>query len=82
MTTIIFDVAASSEDSDSLACEDFESDSDYEELNAEEILKTYQELLEKFVKVHTLNKSLKAKICDPAGENKWLEEFVAKYKTL
>ena len=39
-------------------------------------------MLENFIKVRTLNKSLKDKICDLLGENEWLEEAVEKYKIL
>ena len=69
-TATIFEVAASSDNSNSSENEDSESDiDDTEGLNAEEIMKAYEELLQKFIKVHTLNKSLKDKICDLVGEN-------------
>ena len=68
-TTTIYEIAASSDNSDSSENEYSESDiDDAEGLNAEEILKTYKALLQKFIKVHTLNKSLKDKICDLVGE--------------
>ena len=51
-------------------------------LNVEEILKAYEDLLKKFIKVYTLNKYLKDKICDLVSENKWLETSVTKYETL
>ena len=78
-TATTSEVAASSDNSDSSENEDSESDiDDTEGLNAEEILKAYEELLQKFIKVHTLNKSLKDKICDLVGEKKSLEESVTK----
>ena len=80
-TTTISEVVASSDNSDSSKNEDSKSDiDDTEGLNAKEILKAYEELLQKFIKVHILNKSLKDKIYDLVGEKKILEEFVAKYK--
>ena len=81
--TITSDVVAPNEDLDPSNYEDFESDnSDDEELNTKKVLKAYQELLENFIKVCTLNKSLKDKIFNLVGENEWLEEVVAKYKNL
>ena len=83
MTTIASDVAIPNEDSDPSNSEDFESNnSDDEELNTEEILKAYQELLENFIKVRNLNKSLKDKVFDLVGENKWLEGAMSNYKHL
>ena len=67
----MFDVTVSSEDSNPSDYEDSKSDNnDDEKLNIEKILKAYQELLENFIKVRILNKSLKDKICDLVGENK------------
>ena len=45
-------------------------------------MKAYKDLLKKFIKVHILNKSLKYKICDLVGENKWLETSLTKYEIL
>ena len=36
-------------------------------------MKAYEEMLENWIKVHTLNKSLKDKIFDLVGENEWLK---------
>ena len=80
-TATTSEVVASSDNSDSSENEDSKSGiDDIEGLNDEEILKAYEELLQKFIKVHTLNKSLKNKIYDLVDKNKSLEESVAKYK--